>query len=66
MSVTVSTEELLDQIVRLLAIQVRQGFETQNAAILALNSAGFSNARVGELLGTTTDTVRSAVNAAKK
>ena len=66
MSVQLTPDELLDQVVRLLAIHVRQGFETQNAAILALHAAGFSNARIGELLGTTTATARSAVNAAKK
>ncbi len=66
MTERLSTDELLDQVVRLLAIQVRQGFETQTAAILALHDAGFSNARIGELLGTTTATARAAVNAAKK
>lgn len=61
-----SVENLLDEVVRLLALQIRQGHETQKEAILALHGAGFDNARIGQLLGTTTGTVRSTVHAAKR
>ena len=58
--------EPLDEVARLLAVLIRQGVETQKEAILALHDAGLENARIGVLLGTTTATVRAAVNTAKK
>ena len=56
----------LDEIARLLAVLIRQGSETQTAAILALHDVGLSNARIGQLLGTSTATARVTVNNAKK
>jgi DNA-binding NarL/FixJ family response regulator len=61
------TEQLLDEIVRLMALSLRQGFESQNEAILAFSQAGLDAPRIAELLGTTPATVRATKhNAAKK
>jgi DNA-directed RNA polymerase specialized sigma24 family protein len=46
-----------EEIVRLLAIQVRMQFETQAEAIRELGRAGFGPTRIAELLGTTPGTV---------
>jgi len=46
-----------DEIVRLLAIQVRLQFESQADAIRELNRAGFGPSRIADLLGTTAGTV---------
>lgn len=55
-----------DEIVRLLAIQVRRQFESQGEAILELSRAGFGAARIADLLGTTPNTVNVAIQKAKK
>lgn len=60
------TDELLDEIVRLLALSLRQGMETQTEAIKAFANAGLDNNRIAELLGTTSDTVKSARRKAAK
>jgi len=54
------TDELLDEMVRLQALLLRRGMETQSEAIHAFVQAGLSNARTAELLGTTPATVKSA------
>jgi len=50
-----------EEIVRLLAIQVRRGFASQGQAILELGRAGFGPKRIAELLGTTPNTVNVAL-----
>lgn len=60
------TDELLDEIVRLLALSLRQGLETQTEAINAFGDAGLSINRIAELVGTTPGTVKSARNRAAK
>ena len=46
-----------EEIVRLLAIQLRRGVPSQGEAILELGRAGFGPTRIAELLGTTSNTV---------
>ena len=46
-----------EEIVRLLALQVRMRFDTQAEAIRELSHAGFGPARIAQLLGTTPGTV---------
>lgn len=60
------TDDLLDEIVRLLALSVRRSTETQSEAIGLLADSGFENARIAELLGTTPATVKSARQKAAK
>lgn len=60
------TDELLDEVVRLLALSLRRGMDTQSEAIYAFGEAGLSDARISELLGTTVATVRSARQKAAK
>lgn len=55
-----------DEIVRLLAIQIRHQFDSQGEAILELNRSGFGPGRIAELLGTTPNTVNQAIQKAKK
>jgi DNA-binding NarL/FixJ family response regulator len=60
------TDQLLDEIVRLMALSLRQGFESQNEAILAFSQAGLDAPRIAELLGTTPATVRATKQKASK
>lgn len=60
------TEQLLDEIVRLTVLSLRQGFESQNEAILAFSQAGLDAPRIAELLGTTPATVRATKQKAAK
>lgn len=53
-------EELLDQLVRLEALQIRRGMESQAEAIDAFLSVGLEPPRIAELLDTTAGTVRAA------
>jgi len=59
-------EQLLDEIVRLMALRLRQDMESQTEAILAFSQAGLEASRIAELLGTTTGTVRSTKQKAAK
>jgi len=59
------TEQLLDEIVRLLAFQVRQVAETQADAIRLFLDAGLDPNRIAELVGTTPATVRVTKSKAK-
>jgi DNA-directed RNA polymerase specialized sigma24 family protein len=54
-----------DEIVRLLALQLRLGFETQNEAILAFDKAGLTQPRIASLLGTSPGTVKDAIHRTK-
>ena len=59
-------ERLLDEVVRLLAVQARLQMETQNEAIIAFAEAGFGPKRIAELLGTTANTVNVGLSKARK
>jgi hypothetical protein len=54
-----------DEIVRLLAIQVRLQFESQTDAIREMSRAGFGPTRIAELLGTTPGTVNVTLTKSK-
>jgi DNA-binding transcriptional regulator YiaG len=56
---TAPSENAIDEVARLLAIQIRLQVETQVQAIRAMKDAGLSDARIAELLGTSTATVRN-------
>lgn len=58
--------EPLEEIVRLLAIQLRRSTERQAQAIEELSRAGFGPTRIADLLGTTPNTVNVAISNAKK
>jgi DNA-binding CsgD family transcriptional regulator len=60
-----STEELLDQIVRLQALQIRLGMASQAEAIVELSKSGIGPSRIAELMGTTPGTVKVAIQRAK-
>lgn len=53
-------ESLLDELVRLTALSIRRGMETQTEAILAFKELGLQPERIAELVGTTPATVRAA------
>jgi hypothetical protein len=57
---------LLDELVRLQALEVRKRSASQVDAILELNKAGLGPTRIAELLGTTPGTVNVALAKAKK
>jgi DNA-binding CsgD family transcriptional regulator len=50
-----------EEIVRLLAIQIRRESASQTEAILELGRAGFAPTRIASLLGTTANTVNVAL-----
>ena len=54
-----------EEIVRLLAIQLRRSVDSQAQAIEELSRAGFGPARIAELLGTTANTVNVQLAKAK-
>ena len=55
-----------EELVRLLAIQVRLQLGNQTEAIIELGRLGFAPSRIAELLGTTPNTVNVALNRAKR
>ncbi len=55
-----------DEIVRLLALQVRMKLGSQAEAIRELSKAGFGPSRIAELLGTTAGTVGVTLAKAKR
>lgn len=55
----------LDELVRLQVLLLRRQSETQADTIVELNKAGFSNARIADLLGTTPATVNMALHRVK-
>ena len=56
----------IEELVRLMAIDLRQRSQNQGEAILELNKAGFGPSRIAELLGTTANTVNVTIQKAKK
>jgi transcriptional regulator len=57
---------LLDELIRLHALEVRRRADSQVEAILELRRAGIGPTRIAELLGTTANTVNVALANAKK
>lgn len=57
--------EPLEEIVRLLTVQLRRDSVSQAQAIEELSKAGFGPSRIAELLGTTPNTVNVAISSAK-
>lgn len=55
-----------EELVRLIAIQIRRSIGNQREAILELNRAGFGQTRIAQLLGTTAGTVNTELARAKK
>jgi DNA-binding CsgD family transcriptional regulator len=55
-----------EELVRLLALQVRLQLGNQSQTIVELARAGFGAARIADLLGTTPNTVNVALNRAKR
>lgn len=61
-----TSEELLDELVRLRVIDIKRSIGSQNDTILEMNRVGFSPSRIANLLGTTPGTVSTAIQRAKK
>lgn len=59
------TDKLLDEIARLLALQIRLSLPSQADAVVELDKIGLGPTRVAELLGTTPGTVNTALGRAK-
>ena len=59
-------EQRLDEIVRLLALSLRETTETQTEAILLLAQAKLEPNRIAELVGTTSATVRATQSKSKE
>lgn len=55
-----------DEIVRILALLLRQQVGGQGKTILELSRAGFAPARIAALLGTTPNTVSQEIGKAKR
>lgn len=56
----------LDELVRLDVLRLRREHESQTETITELDRAGFSQARIADLLGTSPGTVKVALQRAKK
>ena len=56
----------IDELVRIQVLQLRRTMANQAETIIELGNAGFSNARIADLLGTSAATVRVARSRAKK
>jgi hypothetical protein len=56
----------LEELVRLLAIDLRLRLPSQGEVIRELNKAGFGPTRIAELIGTTPNTVNVTIQKAKK
>lgn len=54
-----------EELVRLMVLQLRRTAKTQTEMIVELDKAGFGQTRIGELLGTTANTVSVALAKAK-
>ena len=60
-----TTEELLDQLIRLQALQIRVSMQSQAEAIVEMNKSGIGPSRIAEIMGTTPGTVNVAIQRAK-
>lgn len=54
-----------EELVRLQILSLKKDAASQSALIVDLSSVGFSNARIAELLGTTSNTVNVTLHKAK-
>ena len=66
---TMSKEEItkrLDIIIKLLAMNLMQGKETQKDKIIQLSKLGLQPKEIANILGTTSNTVRVTLSAARK
>src|SRR5436190_9620592 len=52
----------LDELVRLQVLALRKSHESQSETIIELSKAGFGNARIADLLGTSPATVKVALH----
>jgi hypothetical protein len=55
-----------EEMIRLLALQVRLALPSQSEAIRELSRSGFGPSRIAELLGTTANTVNVTLQKTKK
>lgn len=55
-----------EELIRLVATQIRLQLNNQNSAIQELSRSGFGPSRIAELLGTTPGTVNVSLAKAKK
>ncbi len=55
-----------EEIVRLLALQIRLQFDSQAEAVREFSRAGFGHERIAELVGTTAGTVTTTLAKTKK
>ena len=60
-----NAEELLDQMVRLQALQIKLAMPSQAEAIVEINKIGIGPSRIAEIMGTTPGTVNVAIQRAK-
>jgi hypothetical protein len=58
--------EPIEELVRLMAIDLRLRLSSQSEVIQELNRAGFGPSRIAELIGTTPNTVNVTIQKAKK
>lgn len=56
----------LDDVARLLALQLSRDYETTAEAAVAMSNVGLAPNRIADLLGAKTDSVRKAIQRAKK
>jgi hypothetical protein len=62
----ITPEELLGELLRFKAIELKATCGNQNDAILEMSKVGFPPSRIATLLGTTPGTVNTAIQRAKK
>lgn len=60
-----SPTDHVDELVRLKVLELRRESQSQTELVLEMNRVGFSNARIADLLGTTSNTVNVAIQKAK-
>ncbi len=58
--------DALEELVRLMALDLRLRLGSQGEVIQELNKAGFGPSRIAELIGTTPNTVNVTIQKAKK
>ena len=58
--------DAMEELTRLVAIQVRLSLPNQTAAILELSRAGFGPTRIAELLGTSPATAKVTIQKSRK
>jgi len=54
-----------EELVRIQVLLLKRDAPSQSALILEMNSVGFSNTRIAELLGTTANTVNVTIHKAR-